>query len=627
MRVIATAGHVDHGKSTLVAALTGQDPDRLEEEKRRGVTIDLGFAWTALPGEGGHTIAFVDLPGHERFVPNMLAGAGPVSTALFVVAADEGWMPQSAEHLQILQLLDVRHGVVALTRTDLVDAETAAIAAELVAEELAGSGLADAPVVPVSAVTGQGLQALREALARMVTTAPRARDVDRPRLWVDRAFSVRGAGTVVTGTLAGGQVAIGDTLHSWPGRQTLRVRGLQALEQPVERAEPGWRVALNVVGADVADLPRGTMLGRDGQWIRTTEVDAWCTPSPGREVARRGAWKLHVGSAAVPVTVAPTAGVDLRAPGPVRITLDSPLALAAGDRFVLRAAGRGGTAGGGRVLDPLPGPRPRGTTQRREAVKTLTAVADAQGPAAVLHALVTARGQLPADRAMAMADAGDPDLAAAAGGTDPAEADVAPLRRLGGLLMAEGQWSVLSGLAVTAVVSTHQRRPALAVVDRSEARRLLATTDVGPEVVEAVIDAVVAEGRLEVVPGGLRVPGHQPRLTVAQQSARTALLQALDTAGVQAGALADMTGTHDVDEDLLAALVAADEIVLVDDDSRALSRRTVQSATAVLRALGPFTPAQARDALDTSRRYVLPLLEALDRRGVTRREGDVRQVV
>ncbi|HUG86910.1 MAG TPA: selenocysteine-specific translation elongation factor, partial [Euzebya sp.] len=447
MRVVCTAGHVDHGKSTLVQALTGTDPDRLAEEQRRGLTIDLGFAWTDLPGVGD--VAFVDLPGHERFVPTMLAGAGPVGTALFVVAADEGWMPQSAEHLAILRLLDVRSGVVALTRADLVDEETIEIATELVADQLAGSGLAAAPIVPVSAVTGSGLDALRQALATVLQATPQPADLGRPRLWVDRSFSVRGAGTVVTGTLRGGAVAAGDVLTVWPGSVRARVRGLQALGRTVDRAEPGWRVALNLAGVDVAQVPRGAVLGLADQWLVTADLDAWCTPHGGT-LGRRGAWRVHVGTAEAGTTLYPVKAGDLATPGPVRLQLDRPLPLAAGDRLVIRDAGRNRTVGGGVVLDPAPATRPRGRAQRAEAAHRLSLLAAATTPAQRLAALVADRGEMTGTVAFAMAGAG---------------ADVVADTELvvvGEHLMSPGRWRLLGELVVHSVAGAHQRRPALA---------------------------------------------------------------------------------------------------------------------------------------------------------------------
>ena len=261
MHVICTAGHVDHGKSTLVRALTGMEPDSFAEERERGLTIDLGFAWTRL---GPHTVAFVDLPGHERFIANMLAGAGSVELALFVVAADEGWMPQSAEHLAILDLLGVSRGLVAVTKADTVDAETAELAAELVGEELAGSSLAGAPLVICSGATGAGLDELRTGLATLLDTVPAPAGVGRPRLWIDRSFSITGAGTVVTGTLTGGWLRTGDAVVIEPGERRGRVRGLQSLKEPVDAAPPGSRVAVNVAGLDRDEAARGEALVRPG---------------------------------------------------------------------------------------------------------------------------------------------------------------------------------------------------------------------------------------------------------------------------------------------------------------------------------------------------------------------------
>ncbi len=272
MPVIATAGHVDHGKSTLVLGLTGMDPDRFAEEKARGLTIDLGFAWTTLAS--GRDVAFVDVPGHVRFLKNMLAGVGAVEACLFVVAATEGWKPQSEEHLRILELLGVRHGVVALTKVGLVDGETRELARMELADMVAGSFLEAAEVVEVDVPAGEGVGALREALDRLIAVTPAAADRGRPRLWVDRVFAARGSGTVVTGTLAGGSLAVDDELVTSPGGQRVRVRGLQSLQQPRSRVEPGNRVAVNLSGAARDDLARGGALVRPGQWRPTRTVDA-----------------------------------------------------------------------------------------------------------------------------------------------------------------------------------------------------------------------------------------------------------------------------------------------------------------------------------------------------------------
>lgn len=615
MRVLCTAGHVDHGKSTLVRALTGTDPDRWAEEKRRGLTIDLGFAWTTLDDVG--QVVFVDLPGHERFVPNMLAGAGPLHVALFVVAADEGWMPQSAEHLDILRLLDVRHGVVALTRTDLVDDETVQIAQEMVAEELAASPLADAPIVAVSPVTGQGMPQLRHVLQSVLSGLPPVSDDHRPRLWVDRSFSITGAGTVVTGTLTGGEMAVGQVLHVWPHDQPVRVRGLHLLEQAAGVAPPGSRAALNLVGIDVPDVPRGSMIGVRDQWITTTTFDSWGIPAPGRTLGRKGAWTAHVGTAAVPARLFPTAGVDLFEPGGIRVELADPLPLAAGDRFILRESGRGQTAGGGQVVDPDPGPRPRGRPQRDAASVTLAAMAAAKDPGSRLTGLVTARDDLPTPTALAMAGCTAKDLSSD------------EIIQVGGFLMAPKRWDVLQRLAVQAVTGTHQRRPALSAVDREVPRQMLRAAGVDPDVVDAVLARTVAQGNLENVSGGVRAPGHLPTLSVAQQMARERLIELLDVAGIEADPLVDVAQTVDADPDLLSALVHEGQIVVLED-GRAVTKTVMAQAVQTLRQLqdtvGPFTASQARDALGTSRKYALPLLEALDASKTTRRDGDLRQL-
>jgi len=292
MRVVATAGHVDHGKSTLVLALTGTDPDRFPEEKARGLTIDLGFAFCTLPS--GQEVGFVDVPGHARFVKNMLAGVGAVDVAMLVVAANEGWKPQSEEHLRILDLLDVRHGVVALTKADTVDDETLELARLEVDERLAGTTLADLAIVTCDGRSGRGLDDLRTALDAAIAAAPGARDDDRPRLWIDRVFAAKGAGTVVTGTLGGGALAVDDALVA--GGRPVRVRAIEQHGTASQRAGPGARVALNLAGVDHADRARGDVVVREGQWLAVDVVDGALTLLPGATIRRRSRLTAAVGS-------------------------------------------------------------------------------------------------------------------------------------------------------------------------------------------------------------------------------------------------------------------------------------------------------------------------------------------
>ncbi|HET9381626.1 MAG TPA: selenocysteine-specific translation elongation factor, partial [Streptomyces sp.] len=356
MRVIATAGHVDHGKSTLIHALTGTHPDRLAEERRRGLTIELGFAWTDLPS--GERLAFVDVPGHERFVPTMLAGAGPVPAVLFVVAADEGWKPQSAEHLAALDALGVRHGLLAVTRCDLADPGPATAEA---LDRIGSSTLGAVDAVAVSARTGAGLAELRAALGRLAGRLPDG-DADAPvRLWVDRAFTVRGSGLVVTGTLGAGRIRRGDVLVTARTGRSVRLRALQALGEETGLVQATARVAVNLRGLDKESTGRGDALLTPGSFVPCLRCDVRVHGgTPARELPRTAV--AHIGSAAVPVRVRPL-GADI-----VRLTLPAPLPLRIGDRAVLRDPGLRKVLTGLTVLDPQPPDlQRRGAAARRAA--------------------------------------------------------------------------------------------------------------------------------------------------------------------------------------------------------------------------------------------------------------------
>src|SRR5262245_24541380 len=369
--VVATAGHVDHGKSTLVARLTGMDPDRLDEEKRRGLTIELGYAWRVLPS--GRELGFVDVPGHERFVRTMLAGVGPVRLVLFVVAADQGWRTQSEEHLESVDVLGVDGAVIALTKADLVDgAGLERVRAEVV-ERVSGTRLEGCPAIACSSVTGRGLDELTGALDAMLAAAPEPEREGRARQFLDRVFSITGAGTVVTGTLTGGPVSVGEEIELVPAGIRARVRGLQTHHRDVDVARPVSRVAANLAGVERDRIARGDVLTRPGLWRVPSVLEAKITPvrSLRTPLTQRGAFKLHAGAAERNAYLRLYKGREVPGAGAfARVTLSEPLVLDVGDRFVLRDSGRRETVAGGVVLDPHPprraGPDATKRLERRE---------------------------------------------------------------------------------------------------------------------------------------------------------------------------------------------------------------------------------------------------------------------
>ncbi|GHE43810.1 translation elongation factor [Streptosporangium violaceochromogenes] len=589
MHVVATAGHVDHGKSTLVRALTGMEPDRLAEERRRGLTIELGYAWTTLPS--GERLAFVDVPGHERFLATMLAGVGPVPAVMFVVAADEGWMPQSEEHLVALEALGVRHCLLAVTRADLADP---APALEEARARLAAAGLERAGGPAVSGRTGRGLGELRLALDRLVAGLP-APDPGAPvRLWIDRVFGVRGSGTVVTGTLPQGRIAVGDELEL-PGGGA-RVRGLESLKEPRAVVTGVARVAVNLRARRVPE--RGQALLTPGAWTLTDLVDARLSPvfpmSSGREadaggeVALPGRLTAHIGSAAVACAVRPLGGRI------VRLRLARPLPLHAGDVLLLRDPGRRRgevrVLAGARVLDVRPPAlRRRGAAGERAAELV-------QAPPDAASLLRTHR----------LLGAGDLLAMGCAPGEGPVcgdwHADPAHWARLGERLAG----------AVARYAAEHPLEPGMPV---EAARHALALPDRRLVTALARPPLTVAGGRIAAGPPGLPVP-------VARAVERLgAELSSRPFAAPEAGRLAELgLGPREV-----AAAVRAGALLRVGPGIVLLPGADVRAAGLLARLPQPFTVSQARRALDTSRRVAVPLLEHLDRSGLTERLDESRR--
>jgi selenocysteine-specific elongation factor len=611
MQVIATAGHVDHGKSTLVRALTGMEPDRWAEERRRGLTIDLGFAWLTLPS--GDQVAFVDVPGHERFVPNMLAGVGPVPAVLFTVAADGGWMPQSAEHLAALDALGIRRGVLAVTRADLADpgpARREALA------RISATSLGRVESVAVSAVTGEGLPELLDVLGRLARSLPVPDPAAPVRLWVDRSFTIKGSGTVVTGTLAAGTVHRGQELLLTPARQPVRVRGIESLKESADQVSGVARVALNLRGADRETLSRGMALLTPGDWTLTSVLDVrlaarrgpggpdggW--PRPPRELT------VHVGSAHAAAQVRLLGGLI------ARLTLREPLPLHVGDRLLLRDPGYAarGRPAPDHVVSARPGPEPwpalvgatvldvsPPTFGRRGAAAAAAAELGAWPDRPAAADLLRRHGLLRAGALRAMGIADHP----------------APVT--GDWLADPGSWAALRRRLAGEVTRHARDQPLASGLPLEAARAALGVPD--RRIVEALAapPLVIRDGAV-----GRAATAAGPALPDQVRSAITALRRDL---AAQPFLAPDATRLRELglDPRAIAAAQRAGLLLRISEQIVLAPGADTEAARLLATLPAPFTAAQARETLHTTRRVALPLLQYLDRAGVTERLADDRR--
>lgn len=593
MPVVGTAGHVDHGKSTLVRALTGRDPDRWAEEKERGLTIDLGFAWTTLPS--GIEVGFVDVPGHERFIKNMLAGIDAITVALLVVATDEGWMPQSEEHLSILDLLDVDRGIVALTRADLVDEDTLELVTLEIDERLAATSLQGSPIIPTAAPEGRGIDELRVAIDAALATSS-IPDLNRPRLWVDRSFTISGAGTVVTGTLVDGSIGIDESLTLFPAGSTGRIRSIQSHERALELVKPGNRTALNLVGIERDAVDRGSMLGRPDEWFLTKHfmADLSTVRSLASPIRERGAFHLHLGSGSWPARLRLLEADTLEGVGGVLIEVDTPLPIRWGDRFILREVGRKAVVAGGSVFDPDPPRRARDAAPTLNRFRATETKDDAAG------ALLDARG-------VSLLR----DLDAQTGGGRPDAALVSRDRAFSAI-----QVTRLLAAAVEMVGDFHETNPLRPGIPRARLAEHLAlhTDDL-----ESLLDRIPD---LEVIDADIRRTGFGADLGAADQEVWKRAKASLEAGGFSPPKRAELAMGLEVEH----ALVRRGDVIEVSDDLFYLPD-VLEAIVEQARDLPDgFTVAEFRDELGITRKHAIPLLEWMDAAAVTVREGDGRSV-
>jgi len=616
IHVVATAGHVDHGKSSLIVRLTGIDPDRFLEEKRRGLTIDLGYAWCTLAS--GREVGFVDVPGHERFIGNMLAGVGPIRLVLFVVAADEGWRRQSEEHLQILEALGVTGGVVALTKRDLVDADALHVAEQDVRARLRGTALGSAPIVAVSSRTGEGIDALETALDAMLGSAPPP-EVGRPRLFVDRIFTIKGAGTVVTGTLTGDCMRTGEEMELYPTGRRARIRSLQTHKRMEERACPISRVAANLVGTEREELERGDVLGRPGDWLATQTFEGVLRPvrDLGRDLTARGAFKVYAGAAEADAKIRLLGPDELEAGNEayVRVRLSRPLVLDVFDRFVLREMGRRETVGGGTVLDVAP-PRRAGA----DAPMRLSARASTSR-AGLPWLLAAERGAIRAREAEQLTGAPTPEEGSGRGGGHD---------RLGEWLLRPDLRPAVGEQMRKAVAAFHQGHPLEEGAGLPQVREVLgealrrAGAPVDPELVQVLIDDAAAGGGMVRTATTLRLASHRVELDERSEDLERLLAAVGGEHEATPPTISDLRASG-LPRDVIEAAARAGLMVRVSSDL-IFTPALVARAEALVRAAGHagITVGAFREGLGTSRKYAVPLLEWFDQRGVTRREGDLR---
>jgi len=606
--IIGTAGHIDHGKTTLVRALTGVDTDRLPEEKRRGITIDLGFAPLVLEGVG--TVGVVDVPGHEAFVRTMVAGATGIDLALVVVAADEGVMPQTREHLAILDLLGVGTGVVALTKSDLVDDDWLALVADDVREALAGRAFADSPIIPVSATSGKGVRELADALAAAARALPAPADGDLFRMPVDRAFSVRGTGTVATGTVWSGSLTRDASLRLFPSGESVRVRGLQAHGVPVDRIVAGSRAAIALAGVALERLGRGAVLVAGEGWraSRILRADVALLDDAPRALGPRTRVRLHLGTSEVGARIVVAGGAlepgERRA---ARVLVDHPIVARAGDRFVIRASSPAATIGGGVVIDPLAPPRARATHVVGAPIgEGLRRMLEEAGTAGIASSELSVRlGRTPADSEV-ISRSGD-------------------VWRVAQRLYAPSVHDAIASGILAKVAVYHAEQP----LDVGAPQQWLRSQLGAPEpAVDAVLSELAGTGQIVMEQGTVRAAGFAPVLDDRHRVVSDDLLRRLEAAGSEPPSLEELSvelGVEMAELGSVARLLARAGVLVAVEPSRYFLMGSVASLVgALLCGMSQnvdYGPSELRPLIGLTRKFLIPFLEYCDREGYTIRDG------
>ncbi|MBI3868546.1 MAG: selenocysteine-specific translation elongation factor [Verrucomicrobia bacterium] len=631
--IAATAGHVDHGKSSLVKALTGTDPDRLPEEKARGITIDLGFAHleAALPDDPASAvhIGVVDVPGHEDFVKNMVAGVGSIDIALLVVAADDGWMPQTEEHLQILLYLGVHRAVVALAKMDLAEDEAAAIAG--VRTLLQDTPFANAPIVPTSVPTGRGMETLKAELARALVNAPTSPDLGKPRLPIDRAFTLRGVGTIVTGTLMGGALRSGQSVVLQPSGKTARIRSVQTHGREVERCQPGTRTALNLHDLEVGHGKRGEVVTLAELGTATRALDVLLEKSsrspnakslPSRPLKDRTRVRIHHGSGTFAASVQLASNAQPLLPGQrvfARLRFETPIFGFAGDRFIVRDWAGQSTLAGGVVLDPDARLRSF-ASQMRSPLLHLRA--DSPGQASVFLSSLLARDHVAERKGLLLQSSFGPEQIAAA-----VRMLVESLQAVvvGDYVADAAWWKTLRAKAQAAIDAEHGLRPELAGLSLAQLRSALARDLPSPEVFDPLVEdlcqngftqagkAIKRAGHLQALPPHLEAVGGRLRAALSAKPFEPPSRAELAPDAFSQQALRFLRDTGE-------AVEISEEIILLRESFLQMKELIVNW----LRENGPSTASELRQAVGSTRRIMLPVLERLDREGVTKRDGDRR---
>lgn len=636
--IVGTAGHIDHGKTALVKALTGIDADRLPEEKRRGITVDLGFAEMSI---GDAHFGFVDVPGHERFVKNMLAGASGIDIVILVIAATEGVMPQTREHFDICRLLGINTGIIALTKSDLADAETLELAKLDAAELVAGSFLEDAPIVPVSSHTGDGVDDIRQALQKVSDALTARREGLIARLPVDRSFSMKGFGAVVTGTLISGEIGLGDELELLPEGRNVRIRGLQTHGKAVETVHAGQRVAVNLAGVDHSEIERGAVL-TERDILRPTQlvdVEMEVLPTASRPLRSRQRVRFHIGTAEVLARVAVLNDSDQIEPGGrdlVQLTTEKPVTAVPGDRFILRSYSPQITIAGGIVIDNATAKHRR--KDRPAVIERLSQLVQySENVDATVSTLIDSRGS---------AGTTITDLQATTGFAKPVIKAVLERITESGKTVSAGEYFIASGHletlgteALTSVEAFHKREP-LSKGMPLETLRESVFPNIRDAIFQKVLGTVASSGKLILESDTIRLGGHTSVLSPGEAAVSEKLLAIYNSAGLAvpkmeeaiAAATSGSAVTEKKARDLLHLLLNGNRLVKVTDEFY-FAREMIDGLRTRLKTFADASAdrlidvAQFKDMAGISRKYAIPLLEYFDREKVTVRAGDKRLIL